>query len=156
MSVQMREQWRIRRMLPPDVPEILVIERAVYESPWTERIFRDCLRVGYRAWVACAADRQISGYALASIAAGEAHLLNLCVAAPARGRGVADQLLQTVIEQATEENAAELLLEVRPSNTAARRLYARYGFEFRGRRPNYYPAGDGREDALVLARVMAP
>lgn len=143
-------------MRPRDVEAVIEIERVAYNYPWSERVFRDCLRVGYRAWVVDRIGGALSGYALASIAVGEAHLLNLCVAEDARRTGAASRLLDTVIGQAATERAAELFLEVRPSNRAARRLYARYGFETCGRRPNYYPDGHGREDALLLSKVLTP
>ena len=154
MSARADTLWRVRRMRPRDVPAVVAIEHRSYDFPWSERIFRDCLRVGYRAWVVQPRRAEIAGYALASIAVGEAHLLNLCVAPETRGQGAAACLLETVIAQAERESAAELLLEVRPSNRAARRLYVRYGFETRGRRPNYYPCQDGREDALLLSKVI--
>ncbi|AWN16875.1 ribosomal protein S18-alanine N-acetyltransferase [Salinisphaera sp. LB1] len=154
MSAAPDDLWQVRRMRSQDVAAVLEIERSSYSHPWSERIFHDCLRVGYRAWVVDRAGRSVAGYALASIAVGEAHLLNLCVAESARGHGAAGRLLDVVIARAAAENANELFLEVRPSNRAARRLYARYGFETRGRRPNYYPHRHGREDALVLSKVI--
>jgi ribosomal-protein-alanine N-acetyltransferase len=148
------EGWRVRPMRSRHLPAILAIEQAAYLAPWSERIFRDCLRVGYRCWVIGRDEFTVAGYALASIAAGEAHLLNLCVAEAVRGQGASDRLLATVIAQARHEYAAELFLEVRPSNLPARRLYARHGFECRGRRRGYYPGRLRREDALVLARPV--
>lgn len=156
MSAQLRPRITIRRMRRSDIDHVITIEREAYEAPWSERIFQDCLRVGYRAWVAVSAEDRPVGYALASIAVGEAHVLNLCVQPDMRGAGVAGQLLETLMTQAVAEQAHVLFLEVRPSNKPARRLYARYGFEQVGRRPGYYPAGDGREDALLLSRDLEP
>ncbi|HET7315681.1 ribosomal protein S18-alanine N-acetyltransferase [Salinisphaera sp.] len=154
MSAAADDLWRIRRMRPRDIDAVVAIERSAYDFPWSERIFRDCLRVGYRAWVVDRPGLEVAGYALASIAVGEAHLLNLCVAPVARGHGASSRLLEAVIAQASHERAGELFLEVRPSNKPARRLYARYGFQTRGRRPNYYPNRRGREDALLLSKVL--
>lgn len=156
MSAQLKPDIRIRRMRRSDVARVLVIERSAYECPWSERIFQDCLRVGYRAWVAIDGGGHIMGYTLASVAVGEAHVLNLCVDADARGTGAAGLLLERLMAQAIAESAHVLFLEVRPSNRAARRLYARYGFERIATRPGYYPAGDGREDALLLSRDLEP
>lgn len=139
-----------------DIVHVIENEHASYSHPWNERIFLDCLRVGYRAWVAEDAQDAIVGHALASIAVGEAHVLNLCVGEAARGQGVAGQLLETLIAQATHERAYLLFLEVRRSNKTARRLYVRYGFEQIATRPGYYPAADGREDALLLSLDLAP
>ena len=151
MSVEPRQLIGVRGMRSRDVPAVLEIEQVSYGYPWSERIFRDCLRVGYHAWVATDLDEQVIGYALLSVAVGEAHVLNLCVAPDARGHGVADRLLEALIGQAQAERAERVLLEVRPSNKSARRLYKRRGFERIATRPGYYPAPDGREDALLLA-----
>lgn len=157
MSVSPRELVSVRTMRSRDVPAVLAIERLSYGYPWNERIFRDCLRVGYRGWVAMGWEQGVIGYALMSAAAGEAHVLNLCVAPDARGQGVASRLLEVLIEQAQAERVERLLLEVRPSNSAARKLYKRRGFVRIATRPKYYPAPDGREDALLLAlELLAP
>ena len=156
MSAQLKPDVTIRRMRRSDIERVLVVERSAYECPWSERIFQDCLRVGYYAWVAVDDEGQILGYTLASVAVGEAHVLNICVADHARGTGVAGTLLETLMSQAIAEQAHVLFLEVRPSNRPARRLYARYGFERIATRPGYYPAGDSREDALVLSKDLDP
>ena len=141
-------------MRPVDVSAIIEIEREAYDYPWSERIFHDCLRVGYRAWVATDLAGYVAGYALLSVAAGESHVLNLCVAAAERGRGIAELLLEAMIARAEADNAEVMLLEVRPSNKPARRLYKRCGFKRIATRPNYYPAREGREDALLLSRRL--
>jgi len=134
-----------------DIDAVLQLERAAYRFPWNQRIFQDCLRVGYRAWVVTDKAERILAYGFLSIALHEAHVLNICVAEGERGRGLADQLLDTMIDAAIAGNAESLLLEVRPSNRPARRLYKRRGFEFLARRPDYYPTSAGREDALLLS-----
>ena len=154
MSVEPRQLVEVRGMRERDVPAVLEIEQVSYGYPWSERIFRDCLRVGYRGWVATDLDSRIVGYALLSVAVGEAHVLNLCVAPDARGHGVADRLLDALIGQAEYECAERVLLEVRPSNKAARRLYKRRGFQRIASRPGYYPSPDGREDALLLELAL--
>jgi len=92
----------------------------------------------------------IVGYTVVMIAAGEAHLLNLTVSAPMQRQGVGRELLDFVIKLVRDYDARHVFLEVRPSNTAARALYAAAGFSEIGVRTGYYPAGAGREDAVVL------
>ena len=82
----------IRSMQEADIPEVLRIERAAYAFPWTEGIFRDCLRVDYICRVA-EISLVVVGYGIMSVAAGEAHLLNLCVAERYRCRGIGRRLL---------------------------------------------------------------
>jgi ribosomal-protein-alanine N-acetyltransferase len=137
-------------MRAEDAAEVAAIEHASYEFPWTEGIFRDCLRVGYRCEVLCEGDT-IVGYGVLASGAGEAHLLNLCVRSERRREGLGHFLLEHMLELAREDRAQRIILEVRPSNHAARRLYERARFEQIARRPRYYQAPVGREDALVLA-----
>ncbi len=132
------------------VSRVLELERASYEFPWTEGIFRDCLRVGYSAWVVTDSDGDVLAYALMSVAAGEAHILNICVSPQQRRRGLAQFLLKHLVMLARAASVTLMLLEVRESNLAGRALYERFGFRSLGQRRGYYPARDGREDALVL------
>ena len=143
----------LRPMLESDLAEILAVERASYEFPWSEGIFADCLRVGYCCWV-LQAGNSIGGYGIMTINAREGHILNLCVHAELRRQGHGRALLKHMFEVATKHRANTLFLEVRPSNTGAIQLYRDMGFEEIGVRPAYYPARFGREDALVLTRRL--
>ena len=143
----------IRPMRITDVADVVAIERSSYQFPWSEGIFRDCLRVGYVCRVVTLG-RQLVAYGVMSFGAGEAHILNLCVEQAHRCRGVGRQLLGSLIERARAARMSEAFLEVRPSNTAAIRLYLALGFEQVGMRRGYYQAMGGREDAAVLKRVL--
>jgi ribosomal-protein-alanine N-acetyltransferase len=144
----------IRTMTESDVSSVVAIERAAYQFPWSEGIFRDCLRVGYVCRVVCMGDEVIA-YGVMSVGAGEAHILNLCVNAHFRCRGVGKQLLGYLVDRARAAGMGEAFLEVRPSNTAAIRLYQSVGFEQVGIRRGYYQAVGGREDAAVLKLALA-
>ncbi|MEA3150857.1 MAG: [ribosomal protein S18]-alanine N-acetyltransferase, partial [Gammaproteobacteria bacterium] len=111
----------IRPMHELDVPMVVAIERSAYQFPWSEGIFRDCLRVGYVCRVV-EAGSDIAGYGIMSIGAGEAHVLNVCVRDEYRGRGLARKVLLYLIERARGAGMYEAFLEVRPSNTIAARL----------------------------------
>src|SRR5580698_8619705 len=117
----------IRIMRDDDVGEVIGIERASYQFPWTEGIFHDCLRVSYLCRVAVQGQR-IIGYAVMSMGAGEAHILNLCVREDARRAGVGRQLIRYLLDQAEAAGMLEAFLEVRPSNAIAMRLYQSLGF----------------------------
>jgi ribosomal-protein-alanine N-acetyltransferase len=143
----------IRQMRVGDVADVVAIERSAYQFPWSEGIFRDCLRVGYVCRV-MTMSRQVMAYGVMSIGAGEAHILNLCVSEPYRCRGVGKRMLTSLIERATVAGMAEAFLEVRPSNTTAIRLYLSMGFEQVGTRRGYYQAPSGREDAAVLKLAL--
>lgn len=130
--------------------EVLVVERRAYEFPWTESILKDCLKAGYSAWVLVGHDGMLAGHALMSMAVDEAHVLNLCVDPLQQRQGLGLMLLNHLMKLARAAQASIVLLEVRKSNKAALWLYESVGFQRIGVRKAYYPAHDGREDALVL------
>ena len=137
-------------MCPGDLVTISAMEVASYEFPWSAGIFGDCLKAGHSCWV-LAVDTVTAGYGILSVGAGEAHVLNLCVDPARRSQGLGRHLLLRLIGVARWNRAARMFLEVRPSNPQAIALYASVGFHEIGRRPRYYPAHDGREDAIVMA-----
>jgi len=146
-------QILIRDMGFDDVATVAQLERRSYAFPWSDAIFRDCLRAGYYCCVV-QLDHIVMGYAIMSSGAGEAHVLNLCVAQDYRCRGIGAQLLAHLLEFARGLGVGEVFLEVRPSNTVAIRLYQSQGFTQIGMRRGYYQAADGREDAVVLRRTL--
>jgi ribosomal-protein-alanine N-acetyltransferase len=145
----------LRPMRVEDLEQVIAIELAAYEYPWTLAIFRDCLRAGYDCWVLTHAV-EVIGYGVLTSAAGEAHVLNVCVAPAQQGQGHGRRLMQRLIDLARWHHAERIFLEVRPSNARAIALYHALGFNEIGRRPNYYPAKRGREDAIVMARELLP
>ena len=145
----------LRPLREDDLDAVMAIERGAYPFPWTRGIFEDCLRASYPAWVLQAGD-DVIGYGVLSVAAGEAHVLNVCVDPAAQGRGHGRRLLRTLVRQARAAGAQRLFLEVRPSNRVAIALYDAEGFNEIGRRPRYYPAYGGREDAIVMAMELLP
>lgn len=142
-----------REMKLADVAEILAIEQSVYTNPWTSGIFQDCIRVGYNCWVYLE-QNEIIAYGLVSVAVGEAHILNVCVAPNHQGQGLGRLMLNKLIQLAEERMADSIFLEVRESNLVALNLYDEEGFNRIGLRKNYYPLLDGREDALVFAKEL--
>jgi ribosomal-protein-alanine N-acetyltransferase len=150
VAILKEELPALRAMRPEDIEAVAALEAAAYEFPWTLGIFRDCLRAGYECWVLAQAE-QVIGYAVLSVAASEAHLLNVCVGVDHRGGGHGTRLVRRMIDLARWHHADRMFLEVRPSNEQAIRLYDQIGFNEIGRRPNYYPARRGREDAIVMA-----
>jgi ribosomal-protein-alanine N-acetyltransferase len=136
-----------------DIPVVGAIERAGYQFPWSEGIFRDCLRVGYICRVV-EMDGDPAGYGIMSMGAGEAHILNVCIREEYRCRGLARRVLVYLLDRAKIAGMQEAFLEVRPSNVVASRLYRSLGFEQVGVRKGYYQATVGREDAEVLRRVL--
>jgi len=148
-------KFGFRRMLEGDVPAVAEAERAAYAYPWSEKIFRDCVLAGYICRVA-EVDGILVGYGILSIGAGEAHILNLCIRPEYRYRGMGGKMLSHVIDLARTGSAADIFLEVRPSNVGAVRLYQSAGFLQVGIRRGYYQADNGREDAVVMRLAVNP
>ena len=139
-----------RPMNQDDLDGVMSIEREVYDYPWSDGIFRDCLRAGYCCWVS-GHGGTVEAYGVLSVAAGEAHLLNLCVDPGRRGRGLGKAMLVHLVGLARHHGAEVLFLEVRASNVVAGGLYEQMGFSEAGVRHGYYPGSNGREDALIMA-----
>jgi len=142
-------------MTVKDVPLIGAMERRNYDFPWSEGIFRDCVKTGYPCSLVLLND-DVIGYGILQIGADEAHILNLCIDKPHQRQGFALLLLYELIRQSKEKEAHIVFLEVRPSNPRAIELYQKSGFNEIGMRKDYYDSHDGREDALVMALNLAP
>ncbi len=149
MSAQLKQAPLLRPMQTADLDAVMRIERKIYVHPWTRGNFRDSLNAGYSCWIYQFA-QSIVGYAVMMVAADEAHLLNLSIAAMWQRQGWGKKLLQQVLELARQHRARVMLLEVRPSNVAALGLYQSFGFKRIALRRGYYPAGPVREDAILL------
>lgn len=153
MSAVLKSEPRLAPMRDADLREVLDIETAIYSHPWTRGNFADSLRAGYQCWVLRGGDELI-GYFILLVAAGEGHLLNLSVAGAQQRRGHGSALLAEAMRMARARGAQHVFLEVRPSNGGAKALYTRFGFQQVAVRPGYYPAHQGREDALVLTLAL--
>ena len=150
MSAVLKDQPRLAAMAEADLDAVLAIEGAVYSHPWTRGNFADSLRAAY----ACRTLRlgeELLGYFVLMVAAGEAHLLNLSVARAHQRRGHGSALLREAQRLAREQGGRRMFLEVRPSNSAGQVLYEKFGFRKIALRRGYYPAVQGREDAIVLS-----
>ena len=144
----------MRTMSYTDLKQVITLEEKAYPHPWTLGIFRDCLRIGYSAWV-MTLDKEIIGYAIVMLSTGEAHILNICIEPDLQKKGLGRYLLRHILKKSNQTDVDMVLLEVRRSNTAAQQLYQSEGFHELGVRKAYYPAGHGREDAIILAKYLA-
>jgi ribosomal-protein-alanine N-acetyltransferase len=144
---------RVRAAGADDLGALLILERACFDPPWTERDLRQAL-AAERGLVLIAAgpDGGAAGYALFLRLGEEAELLRLAVEPALRGRGLGARLLAEALGRLAALGIRRIWLEVRPSNLTARRLYERHGFRLEGKRRRYYSDG---EDALLYARTEA-
>ena len=143
----------IDRLEEAHLDTIMGIESAAYAYPWSRRIFLDCLRSGYPGWI-YKADGELVAYAVFVQMIDEAHLLNICVRTESRGQGIARMMMQHLETECRRRALRSILLEVRLSNRVALKIYSDMGFNEIGVRRKYYPAKQGREDALVLAKAL--
>ena len=140
-------------MTGSDLPLVTSIEQSVAAYPWTGGNFSDCLKAGYECWVLEIKGR-IAGYLVMSVSGDEAHLLNLTVESQQQRLGLGRSLLRKACRGASQLGASRILLEVRPSNLAARCLYEKEGFKELAVRKDHYSSQGVKEDAFVMERTL--
>jgi ribosomal-protein-alanine N-acetyltransferase len=137
------------------LPAVLAIERRVFTTPWAPSLFRAELDGhSFGRGRTALRDGVVVGYIFFWIVFEELRILNVAVAPEFQGQGIGTALMRTALEEGRQAGCHEAWLEVRPSNDAALRVYARLGFVEHGRRPGYYQ--DTGEDALLLRLALKP
>lgn len=148
----------IRRMKDSDIENVYSIETNVHIAPWSKDILRDCVLVGYdcRVLEINNGDSSIlAGYIISRISNNSCHILNLCIAKPLQSKGLGRKLLQTVLYSLSKYTQTEsVILEVRPSNSAALHLYETIGFEKVEIKKDYYKDKNSVEDAILLKKLL--
>jgi ribosomal-protein-alanine N-acetyltransferase len=130
------------------------LERASNAVPWSEHLLGGEVESPYSVfWVAEVGDAP-AGFVIVHMVGDEAEILEIVVSEELRGAGVGRKLMEQARETARARGCAALFLEVRPSNTPARALYERLGFEPVGLRKRYYRDND--EDAIVMRLDLIP
>lgn len=140
------------RVLPlrlNDLDVLREMEMGAYEFPWSqgnllESLTHDPIKMGL--WI----DTRLIGYLFAQVVLNELHLLNFTIHRSWQRQGWGSYLLARLLETARSHPCVDLYLEVRRSNLPAIALYQKAGFRQVGLRPGYYPAHQGREDALIM------
>jgi ribosomal-protein-alanine N-acetyltransferase len=141
---------RFEALSPEWLDQIMQIEQQAYTHPWSRGNFQDSMRAGYQCQMLLA-DDWVIGYFLAMKGVDEVHLLNLTVATQYHRQGWARIMLDALALWSRGQGAQWLWLEVRLSNQRAQHVYEQHGYRVVGRRRAYYPALDGREDAVVMS-----
>jgi [ribosomal protein S18]-alanine N-acetyltransferase len=152
-SLAEQAELMFRPMRKADLEMVMAIESKAYEFRGEPDIFRDCLKTGYCCWVGEKAGHVVA-YGILTVGAGESHILNVCISPSAQGKGYGRRMMEHLMGVAKDHRAEMMILEVRPSNNRALKLYLDLGFNEIGTRKGYYPSQNGREDALVLARML--
>lgn len=144
----------LRDMVEADLDAVLRIEREVHAHPWTPGNFSDALRSKYECKVYASSGDEMFGYAVMMLAVDEAELLDIAIAAQHQRNGWGRRLLEEMMALARRRDMRRMVLEVRASNAAAIDLYRKAGFADIGLRRDYYPAENGREDAILMGRGL--
>ncbi|MFT4174468.1 MAG: ribosomal protein S18-alanine N-acetyltransferase [Rhodocyclaceae bacterium] len=148
-----REGVVIAPMQADDLDWVSEAEAFIYPFPWRPKDFTASLDGGHLCWMLRYKGAR-AGYAILMLGVDEANLLNISVLPDLQGRGLGSALMYHVCEAARVAGKTQMFLEVRESNDAAQSLYAKWGFVLNRRRKGYYPAADGREDALELRKDL--
>lgn len=138
-----------REMTPADLEAVADLTRRADPFGWTLRNFSDAHASGNTLTV-LTVDGVTSGIAAVMHVLDESELLEIAVQPARQGRGYGKALLAQAIALARRNGAVRMFLEVRESNARARKMYTSFGFEETGRRKNYYPTENGREDAILM------
>jgi len=136
-----------------DLDGVAALEAGVQAFPWSRDHFRDSLQAGHSCWI-CSVGGVLAGFSVVMQVLDEAHLLNLAVDKARQGCGLGGRLLREAMKTAERNQAESMFLEVRVSNRRAADLYRNFGFSQIAVRKAYYPAMEGREDALVFQKEL--
>lgn len=153
MNALLKPDLKYRPMQEADLDAVMAIEPKIYSHPWSRGNFVDSLKSGYSCWVA-ELDGELIGYGAMMVVLDEVHLLNISIARAWQGRGFGRALLDHFIAVAKRHGGQMMFLEVRPSNTPAIGLYESMGFNEFSVRKGYYPAENGREDAILMGLAL--
>ncbi len=140
----------LRPMFQDDVDAVVAIEEANQEFPWSEGIFRDCIRVGYHCWVFDWQGEVVGFTIMTTAPAQESHILNVCIKPAYQGHGMGSRFVHLLLKLSQHDGAEAAFLEARISNKRAQALYERLGFEKTAIRKDYYPDHNGHEDAMIM------
>ena len=138
----------INEMKVEDLPEIVAIETASFETPWSETLFYNEIFKAIAVSRVARINGRVAGYLCANMIIDEGHILNLAVHPDYRGHGIASRLLKHMIDDMRDSNCRSIFLEVRTSNENALKMYAKFGFTLLGTRKAYYVSPV--EDAVVM------
>ena len=146
------EDLVIRVMKPQDAYAVSIIENEVFSRPWSEKSFMDACVNKDNVYLVCESEGVIVGYCGFWGSFLEADITNVCVAALFRRRGVAELMINRLIDSGKEKGIKTFFLEVRESNAAAIALYEKLCFKRIGERKNFYDRPV--ENAIVMSKII--
>ncbi|MGD2074828.1 MAG: ribosomal protein S18-alanine N-acetyltransferase [Gammaproteobacteria bacterium] len=144
---------RLRPMRESDLPAVHRLETMSQPFPWPLWLFRRQLREGASCWV-LAQGQSILGFGVVAVWKQRAHIMNICVAPRCRRRGWGRHIMLQLLRVARHHHCRQAWLEVRSTNRPAILLYQTLGFRTEEVRKGYYPARRGRQDGLIMVRLL--
>lgn len=147
----------VRAMQADDVDDVYAIEVSTHQIPWSRGILGDCVLVGYDCRVLEQTDdkgKHIVGYIICRRSFNTCHILNLCISATCQNQGFGKFFLKSVLDSLAGGLVNAVILEVRPSNLAAIKLYESFGFSRDEIKVGYYKDEKGIEDAWLLKKII--
>lgn len=140
-------------MTAEHVSQVAALEKCCFEAPWSERSIASELTNPLSLWLVALHGDKVVAYVGSQSVLGEADMMNVAVSPDYRRLGIAQNLVERLVQALCSRKVQSLTLEVRVSNEPARALYRKLGFSQAGLRPNYYK--NPREDALILRKEWA-
>ena len=132
------------------VCQIAELEKLCFNDPWSENSIASELDNRLSSWLVSLDEDKVVGYVGSQTVLGETDMMNIAVHPDYRGRRIATELIEALIDVLSKQGSHSLMLEVRASNDPAKTLYAKLGFDPVGIRKNYYR--NPKEDALILRK----
>ncbi|MBC7074923.1 MAG: ribosomal protein S18-alanine N-acetyltransferase [Syntrophomonadaceae bacterium] len=142
----------VRKMTAQDIDEVMGIEKSSFSLPWARESYFAELRNDLAAYLVCEYEGKVAGYGGIWVVLEEAHITNVAVSEQFRRSGIGKTLMCALEKIAREKKAARIILEVRPSNSAALTMYRGLGYVPAGIRKRYYY--DNGEDAIIMVKYL--
>ena len=141
---------RIETMNSSHVDQIAQLEKLCFSDPWSVNSIASELDNKLSFWLVATEEDRVTGYIGSQTVMDETDMMNVAVHPDYRRKGIAEALVNGLVEALKRKESRCLTLEVRASNVPAIALYEKLGFSEIGRRKNYYR--NPREDALILRK----
>ena len=132
--------------------QIALIEQECFSCPWTVEQLRTQLKDKNHEFIAAVSGDKVLGYVGMMYVLDEGYISNVAVTPECRKKGIADALIDRLIEISSSLGLSFVSLEVRESNAPALALYSKHGFSPVGRRKNYYVLP--KEDAILMTTFL--
>lgn len=139
---------KIRTLTFEDLEEAAKIEAACFRQNWSRAVLEESFCRAWNLFFGAEEGGRLAAYGCASVIAGEGEILRIAVLEGFRHQGIGRELLEAMEQESIKRGAKMLMLEVRESNLAARKLYLHAGFSEEGQRKEYYR--EPKEDAIIM------